>query len=75
MKPSRCKMRVDAVTQDTYQEKVFFVCEYDETNPEEKAFSEATPSGNLTISVTNKALKGNWKPGDRVYINIAKADN
>ena len=74
MKPSRCKMHVDHVTDSGYQEKVEFVCEYDASNPEDKAFAESTPSGMLEICVTNKALKGSWKPGDRVYIDITPAE-
>ena len=44
------------------------------TNAEDNTFSEATPSAELKMTVTNKALHGKFKPGQKFYVDFTPAD-
>ena len=54
-------------------ELVTMKCLYDENNPEDKAFSKWTPSGTLTLDISNPALLRSFHLGDRYYLDLTKA--
>ena len=41
---------------------------------ENKSFSEATPSGTLTFTLSNVALADEFKPGEVYYMDFVKAE-
>lgn len=41
---------------------------------ENKSFSAWTPSGSLTLSVSNANVVGQLQPGDEVYLDITPAE-
>jgi len=45
------------------------------TTPEENTFSKWTPSGTLSMVVTNPNLLGKFKPGDKFYLDFIPAAN
>ena len=72
---ARGKMQVKKVSRTMYGgDEVEMSCAYDPENPEDKAFSEATPSGNMNVRITNPALVGTFEPGEFYYIELHKAD-
>lgn len=63
----RCNMIEDyGPNQDT----VHFGAVSDDGIPEHQRFHEATPSGKLDLTITNKHLKGFFKPGEYYYLQI-----
>lgn len=41
---------------------------------EESAFWDATPAGELTMTITNEALKDHFKPGHRFYLDFTPVE-
>lgn len=46
---------------------------YSKTIPEDQRFAEATPSGKLSMMVTNRAVIDVLQPGKVFYIDITEA--
>lgn len=79
---TRCKFVVQSVTQHGYQnmptdrkpmETVKLAAVYDSGgrgDAEDKSFSEATPTGELQITVTNQDVIGTFKPGSAYYLDL-----
>jgi len=44
-----------------------------EHNTENNQFAQATPSGQLTMTVDNPNAKGFFKPGSQYYLDIQEA--
>jgi len=42
--------------------------------PENKTFSEYTPSANVSIHISNPALIGTFNPGEEYYLDFTKAE-
>lgn len=65
-------MRIDSVTQHTYAEeiKLTAVCG---PSKEDNSYSEATPSAELRMTISNKALHGKFKPGQKFYLDFTEA--
>lgn len=40
------------------------------TNAEDNTYASATPSGSIELQVTNKALQGLLKPGQKYYVDF-----
>lgn len=79
---SRGKMKVLSVDDSGYEmngefildsQLVKFGCEYDESNPEDVAFSKATPSGAMEMRVSNPALLGTYQIGQCFYLELHPA--
>lgn len=74
---TRCKFRVTKVAQCDWRppgEEVTLHAQYDPTkNPEDVSFAEATPNGQMTFFVTNKAVIGMFKPGQEYYVDLTPA--
>lgn len=68
----RAKMRIDSVTLNGWSEEIKLqaVCG---TSKEDNSYSEATPSGELRLTISNKALHGKFKPGQKFYLDFTEA--
>lgn len=69
-----CKFRCDSVKHFGYANEVTLHAQYDETLDEDRRFSKATPSGNITFMVTNPNIFDFFVPGKCYYLNITPAD-
>lgn len=58
--------------QETTYETVTFNAVYGEKGPN-KAWATATPSGQLTMQINNKAAFGHFKPGKCYYLDFFEA--
>lgn len=79
---TRCKFVVQSVTQHGYQnmptdrkpmETVKLAAVYDgggAAAAENKSFSEATPTGELQITVSNQDVIGTFRPGSAYYLDL-----
>ncbi len=45
-----------------------------EGNSEDNSFARWTPTGSLTMTVTNPNLVGTFKPGEKYYLDFTKAE-
>lgn len=70
---ARCKFRCVSVKQTEYDQQVELSALYSESK-EDNSFASATPSGNMTMSVTNRNLWGYFVPGKAYYLDIHPAD-
>lgn len=48
----------------------FFAVYGGSSNAEDNTYASATPSGSITLQVTNKALHGKLKPGQKYYVDF-----
>ena len=71
----RAKVKVDSITKTQYSEKLKLSAVYSgDKNSEDNTFSEATPDASFEMSITNKALHGQFKPGETFYVDFTPAD-
>lgn len=71
----RAKLQIESVTKTTYNEKLKFHAVYSgDKNSEDNTFSEATPSASLEMDITNKSLHGQFKPGQKFYVDFTLAE-
>lgn len=71
----RGKFRLDKIVKSTYSEEFEFNAVYGGTsNKEDNTYSEATPSGQIKMTVTNKALWGKFSPGQTFYLDFTIAE-
>jgi hypothetical protein len=72
-KQMRAKLQIESVTKTTWSEelKLNAVCG---GTPEDNSFSEATPSATLSMQITNKSLHGQFKPGQKFYVDFTPAE-
>jgi hypothetical protein len=73
----KAKFKVDSVTKHQWggeTAKLFPVYEGATANTEEdKHFSDATPSGSIELTITNKDVHGHFVPGESHYVTFEKA--
>jgi hypothetical protein len=76
----RAKMQVQSVTTYVAAEQVALVCVSGsapygpEGQSEDNTFARYTPSGGATLTITNPALAGKVKAGDKFYVDFTPAD-
>lgn len=71
----RAKLQIESVTKTAYAEHLKFHAVYGgDTNSEDNTFSKATPSASLEMQITNEALYGQFKPGQKFYLDFTPAD-
>lgn len=64
MTTARCKFQVQSVTHMAYGGRtVKLQTQYDNTVPEDRAFTKATPSGSMEITIDNPAVFDVFTPG------------
>lgn len=73
MPKMRAKLTVQSVTLLSTCEVVKFVAQYSD-NKEDNSYAEATPSANAEFSVSNKALHGQFKPGQKFYVDFTPTE-
>lgn len=67
----RAKMSVASVLRQGYSEEVKLNAVYGgSTNAEDNTYASATPSGSITLQITNKALHGKLSPDDVFYVDF-----
>ena len=67
----RAKFVVSEVTLTRWgMEKVALSAIEDDGIPENKRFHDATPSGELGMTITNTNLYGYFKPGQEFYVDL-----
>jgi len=75
----RAKMRVDSVhVFETVQTLKMFPVSKSGAYPadgidEDNTFAKWSPSGELTLSITNPELHGKFKPGQKFYVDFTEA--
>ena len=77
---ARCKFRVNEVTtlfpdsEENKDEKIRLYTQYDPDDPEDTAFSLATPAGSIEIFLSNPKLLGQAKVGQVYYVDLIPVD-
>ena len=73
---ARCKFTVEAVTHFAYGgREVKLAAHYDEPlSKEDRAFSNATPNGSMTLTIQNARVFDVFKPGSKVYVDVTPAE-
>jgi hypothetical protein len=70
----RAKFECDRVTRKGNIEEVHLRAVYGgTTNREDNEFSEATPTGDLTMTISNKKAQGFLKEGTQYYLDFTEA--
>ena len=69
---ARCKFTVESVTHHAYGGRdVKLRTAYDEPlSKEDRAFSNATPTGSMEITIQNSKVFDVFKPGVKVYVDV-----
>lgn len=73
MPAMRAKLTVESVTLNEHGEQVKFRALYSQ-NKEDNTFAEATPSADASFYISNKALHGRFKPGQKFYVDFTPAE-
>ncbi len=69
----RAKMMCQAAAEDDFgNEQVTLYAVYDDGKAN-KSWSEATPAGNLDLTISNPAAKGKFEVGKEYYIDVTPA--
>lgn len=64
-------MQVRSILREEYCEEVKMQAVYGgSTNAEDNTYASATPSGSITLQITNKALVGKLNPDDVFYVDF-----
>jgi hypothetical protein len=73
----RAKVRVDSVNVTTYADEIrcFPVGGKKGADgiDEDNTYSEATPGGEVKLTISNPALRGKIKPGQKFYLDFTEA--
>jgi hypothetical protein len=77
----RAKVQVQSVTKPSETCEILSmsaVCGTDPFGPdgesEDNTFARYTPSGSVSLSITNPALAGQFKQGDKLYVDFSRAE-
>lgn len=74
----RAKFSVSSIIIEEGSEQVQLHAVYgtdDKDNEENNQFAEATPCGELTMTIDNKAAQGFFKEGNSYYLDFTEAAN
>lgn len=72
---TRAKVEVKEVTVNQWNDIVKFEAVYGgTTNKEDNTFAEATPSATFSMTVNNPAVRGQFKPGQKFYVDFTPAE-
>lgn len=69
----RAKLTVQSVTDNGYSDQVKYTAQYSD-NKEDNSYSEATPNASADFTISNKALRGLIKPGQKYYVDFTPID-
>lgn len=73
MPKMRAKLTIDNVTMNQHSDQVQFRAIYS-NNKEDNSYSEATPTAQASLTITNKALIGQFRPGQQFYVDFTPID-
>lgn len=73
---ARCKFTVESVTHHAYGGRtVKLQTAYDQPlSQEDRAFSNATPSGHMEVNINNERVFDTFAPGKKVYVDVIPID-
>ena len=71
---SRCKVYVQSVTIHGWGEVINFAGVMDDGIEENKRFNSFTPNISMTISITNEALLGKYRPDQYYYVDFTPTE-
>jgi hypothetical protein len=76
MMTARCKFTVESVTHHAYGGRtVSLAALYDQPlSQEDRAFSNATPSGKMEIVIQNERVFDVFAPGKKVYVDVTPVE-
>ena len=80
MSKMRAKMKVSAVTIREGHEELLMnpVCKSgsypEDGTDEDNSYAKWSPSGSLTLVISNPALHGQFKPGQKFYVDFTEAE-
>ncbi len=70
----RAKVQVETVNSSRYSDEVTMTAVYtNDKNKEDNTFSEATPNASFKMTISNKALHGKIRPGQKFYVDFTEA--
>lgn len=80
---ARCKFQVTNVLpaysnldpNTSTAKRIVLETRYDNTVPEDQAFTKYTPSGRLDVIIDNPSVTNQLNVGDNVYIDIVKVES
>ena len=73
-------MKLDTITKNEWSENLLFsaVCKSGaypaDGSDEDNTYASFTPTATMSINITNKALHGTFKPGQKFYVDFTPAD-
>jgi hypothetical protein len=68
-------MEVAVVESTTYSDTVKWNAVYGgTTNAEDNSYASATPSGKIELQISNPAVRGQIKPGQKYYVDFTPID-
>lgn len=73
MPSMRAKLTVESILQSFGVEQVKFRANYSD-NKEDNTYSEATPNATADFTISNKSLHGQFKPGQKFYVDFTPAE-
>lgn len=74
MRRTRCKLRLTHAEDIAGGKKLTFHTQYDPSIPEDVSFSKASPSGQLSIDVTNPRALEMFEVGNDYYFDAVPCD-
>ncbi len=81
MPKMRAKMKVETVESNEYQDRLIMtaVCKEglygEDGSDEDNTFAKFTPSGRIDLTVNNPELVGQFKPGQKFYVDFTETTN
>ena len=70
----RAKFVIDSVTPVPQEQEEIVARAVTDGSEENKSFSRWTPSGSLSLMISNPNLLGYWKQGDEFYLDFTKIE-
>jgi hypothetical protein len=69
----KAKFFAESVTHTCYGTEEVKMCAVYSNTPEDNEFAKATPSGSLTMSISNEKAMGFLKPGKKYFLDFTEA--
>lgn len=69
----RAKLTIEQVTLNQFSDEVKFRALYSE-NKEDNSFADATPNAQASMTISNKTLLGQFRPGQQFYVDFTPID-
>ena len=69
----RAKLTIESVTLHEHTEQVKLRAIYSD-HPDENTFASATPNAEASFNISNKALHGQFKPGQKFYVDFTQVE-